>query len=473
LVRTSGLSAQFDKIVLRNQNADPSRVNGSLRQAAIDATYGEAPAYRSLDFHSQIASASIKDADRAWFGSSITLDGRLIDERHRARGDVTMTFKELRLGSHDMRLKFRPVARLTIDGFDRRSNQGRARATLDFSAWTASYGDDGGQCSSLNLPNGHIDVVAQLDEKTVSTRLSGRLTNGRFNWGKDFAVSSDLRLASHLLADRVTRKADAISVSVDLRHSTFRSGGGTSEGWQVTSPEVRLGAHAQHGAPLVGTLSLGIEHLSGHIGHASIGTHLDVQVPNFELSADRKKLIFGARVRIYEANLATSEQRITNWWASIDTNSTQLTARQNLDISTDFHARMRDATPGLLLMDKTRHLPNWLLHALPLSAVMTNGMLSRQCKLTAVRFDRLAGGPLTASGALQSATDVVRGAFLVRLNAAALLSAGIEIGPPDAGVSPLVGDDWLRQHTGRLENAAEQILSTPCRVEAERCASSE
>ena len=80
----------------------------------------------------------------------------------------------------------------------------------------------------------------------------------------------------------------------------------------------------------------------------------------------------------------------------------------------------------------------------------------------------LEGGPLKAKGRISINPDESRGAVLVQLNDAAIISVGIALGGDDSGVSLLAGDGWLKEQLAAVDRdqnprSGESCESPPTR----------
>jgi len=122
-------------------------------------------------------------------------------------------------------------------------------------------------------------------------------------------------------------------------------------------------------------------------------------------------------------------------------------------------AKMRDGLPSARIVGG-RQNSGWLSSVLPLSGLSGKIGLHRRCQTMNLSIPELSGGPLTASGRLSTEPDRSRGAVLVRVRGADILSAGIGFGK-DSGVTLLAGDKWLREHLDAMaadENAASNAV---------------
>jgi hypothetical protein len=257
-----------------------------------------------------------------------------------------------------------------------------------------------------------------------------------------------------------------------LFDADMRSGQGASQGWEAKIPDLKLDATAELGESVSGSLKLQLPHASGRIGAIRLSTSISAEVPNLTFEGDPKALHIAGRFRLNDMQMGVGARRVEGWWAEINATSGLLTFRNNLDVSANFQARLRDATPALAILEGDAKIPSWLADVVPLRQLQTEGDVERRCRLTDIQFTQATGGPLMAHGRLQTTSDDIRGAFLVRLAAVKLLSLGVKVGPPDTGVSPLVGDGWLHEHLGLLGFQARRLLSNPCHSSPQHCLNS-
>jgi hypothetical protein len=120
-------------------------------------------------------------------------------------------------------------------------------------------------------------------------------------------------------------------------------------------------------------------------------------------------------------------------------------AKDNLDLEGVATARLRDGLPGLLVLSEGDQIPGWLPSVLPLNGLSGKVGIHRHCRTTDLMLPELSGGPLKAKGRISINPDESRGAVLVQLNNATIISVGIALGGNDSGVSLLAGEGWLKK----------------------------
>jgi hypothetical protein len=187
------------------------------------------------------------------------------------------------------------------------------------------------------------------------------------------------------------------------------------------------------------------------------------------VSADigRRTARFAGEVRLVRTVVA-AERMVRDWWARIDLRSGLAVAKDNLDLSALFSAHLRDVEPGVAILDAGGVLPGWLAGLAPSDELTAEGALNRQCRLTEIRLTRALDGPVALRGRLQSVSEAVSGAFLVRHSSIDLLSAGVSFGS-DTDVALLAGDGWYREQSAALDRTALRVLGAPCVVPSPSC----
>ena len=402
-------------------------------------------------------------------GSMLSANGRLTGIRRNLQAKFAVKLDELYVRSGDTSLRFRPELRMAVHNVDAIGGNVDLDAALRFSGWSATFGDDGGQCSSLMLPDANIEFAGMIRAGRPSGRIRARVKHASLAWGADFRAEGDIRIAASAIAPETPNEPTLMRGTVQLIDAVMRSGQGSFQGWEANMPNLELDARAALDEFLTGSLKLQVPHASGRIGAVRLTTSVMADIPNLTFESSPNALHFSGRFRLEDMQMGVGTRRVEKWWAEIDGGSGLLIFRSNLDVSANFHAVLRDATPALAVLEGDGKVPSWLADVVPLRRLQTEGVVERRCRMTDIEFTRATGGPLVAQGRLQSTSDIVRGAFLVRLAAINPVSLGVEVGPPDAGVSPLVGEGWLREHLGRLGFQARSILSGPCRSNPQRC----
>ncbi len=406
-------------------------------------------------------------------GKQLFAKGTIRGTYRSLQAQLALTFRSLEMHSASVVLRVQPVLRVFTEKFDAEQMIGALGASLHFAGWNATYGDDGGQCSSLDLPLADFLVSGRFDRRRIRAHVTGNLLHQTLAWGSDFKARADLHFLATAVVARKGRGPTPIHLTALVSNLRMRSGKGLTQGWEIDTPQLRLDGNIATGERSTGALELHLAKARGRIGTAVLATDLSAEIPHLDFDSINNELQFTGRVRLDKTEVDVGTRKVQAWWSEIDVPAARLVVRRNLDVSATFHAAMRDATPGLAVLQNEGEIPSWLANIVPLRRLSTDGVVERHCRLTDIKFDRAVGGPLTARGRLLSTSDHVRGSFLVRLAGVEALSAGVEVGPPDSGLSLLAGDGWLREHTQRLDYNARQVLTEPCSVEPQNCSNSE
>jgi len=177
-------------------------------------------------------------------------------------------------------------------------------------------------------------------------------------------------------------------------------------------------------------------------------------------------------VQVRNARLSNGGRHVENWWARIELGHARFVARDNVGLEAVATARFRDGMPGLLALSESSAIPAWLPSILPLNGLSGKVEIRRRCRTTDLTVPMLTGGPLVAKGKVSINPDETRGAVLVQMNGAGIISAGVAVGGNDSGVSPLVGDTWLKDQLDRIardERArSEESCAPPPKRECDR-----
>lgn len=471
-------SSSFARVgVCAMRNATKVFPCGSLQRVAIKgafALHGQQVAGSVTAKAASISRVRVGAPGSSRFtGRMLSANGSLMGARRSLQADLTVKFTEFHVQSKDASLRFRPALRIVMHNVDVASGNGALDAALKVSGWHATFGDDGGQCSLLMLPDADVAFTGMIRAGRPSGRVTARVEHASVAWGADFKAQGDILVVANALIPGTSNDPATLRGSLHLLHAVLRGGKGASQGWEARMPDLQLDAIAEFGKSVAGSLKLQVLHASGRIGGTRLATSVTAEVPKLTFEGGPRTLQFSGRFRVQDMQMGSGTRRIEKWWAEIDATSGLLTFQNNLDVSANFRAMLRDATPALAILAGDRKLPNWLANVVPLRQLQTEGVVERRCRLTDIQFTQATGGPLVAHGRLQSTSELVRGAFLVRVAALKPLSLGVTLGPPDAGVSPLVGDAWLHDHLDQLSFQARRLLSTPCRSSPGHCMDSD
>ncbi|MGC4088623.1 MAG: hypothetical protein QM756_12140 [Polyangiaceae bacterium] len=253
-----------------------------------------------------------------------------------------------------------------------------------------------------------------------------------------------------------------MTFSLENRDVELRSGSGDRDGWQAYVPKLGVSGALALSGKHPGSIEIQPTRASGRVGSLELRTLLGARLRIAEFDPERKHTRFSGDVSVGPAELEAGSERVEGWWAHIALGSGLVTASNNLDLSALFQADLRDATPGLAVLESRGSLPALLADNIPREKIAVTGIVQRRCRLTDFVITRASSGPLNVRGRLHSTTDSTRAALLLRVNGLEAISAGLTLAPSGTGVSALAGDDWLNEHKAALDEAARKVLDSPC-----------
>jgi hypothetical protein len=235
----------------------------------------------------------------------------------------------------------------------------------------------------------------------------------------------------------------------------------------VHAPEALVDASFDWGdVPIAGPLRVLVQRAGGTIGRTQMSG--DVTADLRVASADQRTRTgeVSGTVRVRNARLSSGERHVEDWWATLNLGPTRVAAKENLDLDGSVSASFRDGLPGLFVLSEGDQIPEWLPDVLPLNGLSGKLGVHRRCRTLDVDVPEISGGPLTASGKISSQPDETRGAVLVRVRGAKVLSAGIGLGKKSGGLSLLAGKDWLNGHLAWLRNEEATMSNAVCQKPA-------
>jgi hypothetical protein len=305
--------------------------------------------------------------------------------------------------------------------------------------------------------------LSLLPQGRASGRIDGSIDGARLSWG-DLHVSgnADVRAAIEPTgaADGTESHVGGIVRVFQVR---MKSGGGAPKRWDAQIPEATMdGSLALAGGWLDGPVEIKVKRVQASIGKVSMKADVRarLRIAGADL-AERSGTVSGV-VDIQKASLWNGDRRVEDWWAKLGVSPTRIVATQNLDIDGRVSARFRDGLPGLLALSETDQIPSFLPAMLPLHGLVGTLRVRRHCQLTDIGMSQIQGGPLVASGRIQSVPGETRGAVLVRLAGLDLVSAGVSLGEHGDGFSMFAGDTWLHKHLAGLDAHLASATVEPC-----------
>ncbi len=326
-------------------------------------------------------------------------------------------------------------------------------------------------CPWAELPKAHFELDTKHATGVDQAKLFARLPQLSAGWG-DFTGKGGLEVRSEL--SRGVGEARVPRLEFDVAGSGIQVQSSQSQqaGWQARLPKFSWKGQLSGGASGSGSGRLLAPRATARIGSARLAADVDAQIHVSRLDVERRQTHFAGTVSVRRADVKAGSERVEDWWAKIRVDSGLLAVSRNLDLSAPFHADLRDATPALAILAAGGKVSSWLTELVPLREIAVTGIAQRRCQLTDLLVTQASGGPLSGRGRLHSTSDAVRAAFLLRLEGLEALSAGVALGEAGTDIAPLVGDDWLKEHSSELDRRAKTALNSPCPSPPAECGGS-
>jgi hypothetical protein len=367
-------------------------------------------------------------------------------------------------------LRARARLSLSLLRFDTARSSGEVRSELELSQASAVT-EGGSDCPWGTTPAARIRSRVTLAGSGARAAVHAALDGARLVWG-DFRASGRVELDGNVTADDLERGRGQLDLALHAHQVTLKSGTAVDQGWQTEIPKLVVSTKLAVDDKVSGTFALSAPKNRTRIGATQLQTDFAARTVLRAVDLERREARFSGEFSVSNARLASKKQRIEGWWANIHADSALLIARDNIDLSLPFRAELRDGQPGMAILVEKGSFPALIADAVPLDSVAVVGTVQRRCRLTNIRFTEARGGPLLGRGLLNSTSDRVRGAFLLRLDALRAVSAGVALDSRDSaesGVSMLAGDDWLRERTQILDADTRRILEAPCPTPPSEC----
>lgn len=364
-------------------------------------------------------------------------------------------------------LRARSTLRLTLARVDPSRESGHVASELaihDLAAVT----EGGSDCPWATLGSARIALDLGFTREDALATVNAKLTRAHFTWG-DFQARGAADFSARLTTYDRSNEMGSVSFSTRATGVSLQSGANDRTGWDAQIPSLVLTGDLNGKKVMAGKLALSAPDAKARIGGTKLKTDFSALTALKSVDIARREARFSGMFSVSNARLTAGEEQIKGWWANISADSGLLVARDNVDLSLPFQAALRDAQPGLALLAAKGSLPSLIVDALPLRELAVTGTVQRKCRVTNFRFTQASGGPLLGRGLLNSTSDAVRGAFLVRLADLQAISAGVELGANAGGVSLLAGDDWLQERTRALDERVKQTLAQPCPTPPAEC----
>jgi hypothetical protein len=302
--------------------------------------------------------------------------------------------------------------------------------------------------------------VERLTDALPTGNVDGTVDGVLARWG-DTTLTGDVVV--HTATEKTAENRTVLRADVRAKTVRLRGGDGSRARWVAHAPEVLVDTSFDWGdVPVAGPFRVFVNRAGGTIGKVQMSG--DVTADLRLASADKKTETgeISGTVRVRKARLSDGERHVEDWWATLKLDPTRVAAKENLDFDGSLSASFRDGLPGLFVLSAGDQVPGWLPTVLPLNGLSGKLDIHRRCGTLDVSIPELSGGPLTASGKISSQPDELRGAILLRLRDASIISAGIGLGKKSGGLSLLAGDDWLKGHLEWLRNEEATQSSATC-----------
>ena len=459
----SGLRVRAARAEIRSLSRTlpkPSRGASVGSRVAVDATLSAIRFEQGAAADALRGTAEVLDLDAQMAShANGTLDAVV---RTNARG--------LEATAGEIRLQASPELVLEVEGFDATHNRGLLRADLRVKAFSANDPKGDRDCPWSTVDAASLSANGELrGDAGMTVDLNGTIERASIAWGDFRTKFAKAELASQFDAKAVD-DAGSIELALGVREVQFASGRDGESGWRAVAPNFDLRA-ALGRAPdsLGGLIEMHARDVRARIGRTHFSTDVAVEVPRARFEFERQRLTGSGKLRLRELSLSLPEQRIEDWWADVSLESLELWTKSTLEGSARFSAKLRDGLPALVVLADQDELPGFVPAIFPLRDLEARGSVARRCKLTDFRVNEVAGGPFVANGRLQSVPELVRGAFLVHLAAAAPIAAGVKFGAADSGVSVFAGEGWLKEQTAVLEKRAVAAEAERCVPEPRQC----
>ncbi|HEX3594961.1 MAG TPA: hypothetical protein VHU80_07665, partial [Polyangiaceae bacterium] len=309
-----------------------------------------------------------------------------------------------------------------VERFD--SAKGTYAFNLDLHANDLRMDDEGRRESCPWGSVGEVKLgahVSRLPDALPTGKVDGSIEKVLARWG-DTTLSGDVVV--HTATEKVGGDHAVLRADVRARSVSLRGGSGARARWMVHAPEALVDASFDWGdVPIAGPLRVLVQRAGGTIGRTQMSG--DVTADLRVASADQRTRTgeVSGTVRVRNARLSSGERHVEDWWATLNLGPTRVAAKENLDLDGSVSASFRDGLPGLFVLSEGDQIPEWLPDVLPLNGLSGKLGVHRRCRTLDVDVPEISGGPLTASGKISSQPDETRGAVLVRVRGAKVLSA--------------------------------------------------
>jgi hypothetical protein len=366
-------------------------------------------------------------------------------------------------------LRARSNIALELSRFRENGDSGNVRSEIVLSDGVA-VSEGGSDCPWGTVPNAKVRFAVDFTRERASGTAAAELSRARLSWG-DFQARGLVNVSAQVNAWDRKRELGSVAFRAQAKEFALQSGAGERAGWEARAPNLTVSGALTSGEQVSGLMTVSAVGASSRIGLTRMQTDFNASTKLSSVDFARREARFSGDFKLSNARLSTGDEHVDGWWANIRADSALVIARDNVDLSVPFRANLRDGQPAMAILAASGSLPGFVADALPLRQIAVTGTVQRRCRLTNFRFTEATGGPLVARGILNSTSETLRAAFLVRLDALRLVSAGVRIDPKDSGVSLFAGDDWLRERSEALDEVIKSTLAAPCPTPPSECSS--
>lgn len=378
---------------------------------------------------------------------SASAEGQIAVEGDRAWGKGRATIQDGAAVVGDTEARATADVRATLDHLD--SKDDTFSLALDVKAHHASLDD---AKRRAECPWGSVRTltlaarVARARDRQIAGSVDASLEHAVARWG-DTTLSGTAKV--HAARDE---RRSRLRAEVRTTHVRIRGGDGPRARWVAHAPDASIEAGLAWAADRVeGPIRVRANDVGATVGKVQMSGDVSADVQIAEGDPHSRSGQATGSVRVRNARLSSGGRHVESWWATIALGPARFAAKDNVGLEAVATARLRDGMPGLLALSESNSIPAWLPSILPLNGLSGKVEIQRHCRTTDLTLPKLSGGPLVAKGKVSIDPDETRGAVLVQMNGAEIISAGVALGGDDSGVSPLVGDTWLKEQLDRID----------------------
>jgi hypothetical protein len=377
-------------------------------------------------------------------GGAGSAEGRIAMRGDETTGSGSASVENAGAVVSDTEVRGTAEARATLDALD--SKEGTFSVALDAKASNVSVDD---AKRRAECPWGSVRALtlgvkaARARGREITGSVDASLDHAVARWGDTtFSGTASIHAGTKEKSPRQSR----LSATVRATQIRLRGGDGPRARWVAHAPDSSIQAELGWAADRIdGPIRVTAKDVGATIGKVQMSGDVAARVEIARADPRARTGEASGSVDVRNARLSNGSRHVEDWWASVALGPTRVAARDNLELEGVATARLRNGLPGLLVLSEGDQIPGWLPTVLPLNGLSGKVEINRHCRTTDLTVPELTGGPLTAKGRISINPDESRGAVLVQLSGAEVISAGITLGGDDSGVSLLAGDGWLKK----------------------------